>query len=185
MSTLAATLARAWRAPIGLVVSSRVPRKTFAVPRRAAFRVLASATDADAPRPKSGKKPVPPPHFLKPPDPPPSVDAWQNMVLLMDKPKDWTSFDVVGKTRSMSRKFGSKKVGHCGTLDPMATGLLILCVGKATETRRVLHRHGQVLHRHDAPRRDHPLAGRRHGTRRDVPLGTHHRRGPRPRAPPR
>ena len=133
MSTLAATLARAWRAPIGLVVSSRVPRKTFAVPRRAAFRVLASATDADAPRPKSGKKPVPPPHFLKPPDPPPSVDAWQNMVLLMDKPKDWTSFDVVGKTRSMSRKFGSKKVGHCGTLDPMATGLLILCVGKATK----------------------------------------------------
>ena len=55
------------------------------------------------------------------------------MVLLMDKPKDWTSFDVVGKTRSMSRKFGSKKVGHCGTLDPMATGLLILCVGKATK----------------------------------------------------
>ena len=133
MSTLAATLARAWRAPVGLVVSSRVPRKTFAVPRRAAFRVSASAADADAPRPKSGKKPVPPPHFLRPPDPPPSVDAWQNMVLLMDKPQDWTSFDVVGKTRSMSRKFGSKKVGHCGTLDPMATGLLILCVGKATK----------------------------------------------------
>jgi len=55
------------------------------------------------------------------------------MVLLMDKPKGWTSFDVVGKTRSLTRKFGSKKVGHCGTLDPDATGLLILCVGKATK----------------------------------------------------
>ena len=57
---------RRWRArgarPLGWSLS-RVPRKTFAVPRRAAFRVLASATDADAPRPKSGKKPVPPPHF--------------------------------------------------------------------------------------------------------------------------
>ena len=39
----------------------------------------------------------------------------------------------MGKTRSMTRKFGVKKVGHCGTLDPDATGLLILCVGKATK----------------------------------------------------
>lgn len=38
-----------------------------------------------------------------------------------------------GKTRSLSRKMGVKKVGHCGTLDPMATGLLILCIGKATK----------------------------------------------------
>jgi len=38
-----------------------------------------------------------------------------------------------GKTRSLARKMGVKKVGHCGTLDPMATGLLILCLGKATK----------------------------------------------------
>jgi tRNA pseudouridine55 synthase len=51
-------------------------------------------------------------------------------VLLIDKPLDWTSFDVVKKIRS-SGKF--KKVGHAGTLDPLATGLLILCMGKMTK----------------------------------------------------
>ena len=85
------------------------------------------------PKKKKKKKPPPSPFFLSPPNPPPSAETWQNMVLLMDKPKGWTSFDVVGKTRSMTRKFGVKKVGHCGTLDPDATGLLILCVGKATK----------------------------------------------------
>ncbi len=50
-------------------------------------------------------------------------------VLLVDKPAGWTSFDVVNKIRILSR---AKKVGHCGTLDPFATGLLILCTGKAT-----------------------------------------------------
>lgn len=56
-------------------------------------------------------------------------------VLLIDKPKEWTSFDVVGKVRSMLRqKTGQKvKVGHAGTLDPLATGLLIVLVGKATK----------------------------------------------------
>ena len=83
--------------------------------------------------PPKPKKEIPPPFFLSPPHPPPSPECWQNMVLLMDKPKGWTSFDVVGKTRSMTRKFGVKKVGHCGTLDPDATGLLILCIGKATK----------------------------------------------------
>ncbi|MDH5596762.1 MAG: tRNA pseudouridine(55) synthase TruB [Candidatus Peregrinibacteria bacterium] len=51
-------------------------------------------------------------------------------LLLIDKPSGWTSFDVVAKIRN---KLGVKKVGHSGTLDPMATGLLILCVGKATK----------------------------------------------------
>jgi tRNA pseudouridine55 synthase len=58
-------------------------------------------------------------------------------VLLIDKPKDWTSFDVVNKLRfTVKHKLGIKKikVGHAGTLDPMATGLLILCVGKYTKT---------------------------------------------------
>ncbi len=51
-------------------------------------------------------------------------------LLLIDKPKDWTSFDVVAKVRNAIR---IKKVGHAGTLDPMATGLLILCTGKWTK----------------------------------------------------
>ncbi len=57
-------------------------------------------------------------------------------VLLIDKPSDWTSFDVVNKTRLMFKQhLGIKKikVGHAGTLDPLATGLLLVCVGKATK----------------------------------------------------
>ena len=57
-------------------------------------------------------------------------------VLLVDKPLDWTSFDVVNKLRFAIRKrFGFRKikVGHAGTLDPRATGLLIICTGKMTK----------------------------------------------------
>lgn len=56
-------------------------------------------------------------------------------LLLIDKPTGWTSFDVVAKTRGViKRSVGRKvKVGHAGTLDPMATGLLILAIGKATK----------------------------------------------------
>ncbi len=56
-------------------------------------------------------------------------------VLLFDKPYRCTSYDVVGKVRGiMWRKVGHKvKVGHAGTLDPLATGLLIVCVGKMTK----------------------------------------------------
>lgn len=55
---------------------------------------------------------------------------------LFDKPYRWTSFDVVGKVRSMCKQaFGERlKVGHAGTLDPLATGLLIVCIGKDTKT---------------------------------------------------
>lgn len=51
-------------------------------------------------------------------------------VLLIDKPLEWTSFDVVRKIRNAVR---TKKVGHAGTLDPLATGLLIVCTGKFTK----------------------------------------------------
>lgn len=51
-------------------------------------------------------------------------------VLLIDKPLTWTSFDVVKKLK-FAGKF--KKIGHAGTLDPLATGLLILCTGKMTK----------------------------------------------------
>jgi tRNA pseudouridine55 synthase len=51
-------------------------------------------------------------------------------VFLIDKPIQWTSFDVVKKVRNALR---IKKVGHAGTLDPLATGLLIVCAGKQTK----------------------------------------------------
>lgn len=54
----------------------------------------------------------------------------EGKVLLIDKPFRWTSFDVVRKVRNMLR---IKKVGHAGTLDPLATGLLIVCTGKFTK----------------------------------------------------
>lgn len=60
----------------------------------------------------------------------------QGEMLLVRKPCNWTSFDVVGKVRSLIRKnTGLKKIriGHAGTLDPLATGLLILCTGKFTK----------------------------------------------------
>ena len=51
-------------------------------------------------------------------------------MLLIDKPFKWTSFDVVRKIRYLTK---TKKVGHAGTLDPLATGLLIVCTGKFTK----------------------------------------------------
>jgi tRNA pseudouridine55 synthase len=54
----------------------------------------------------------------------------QGKVLLIDKPLRWTSFDVVQKLRNILR---IKKIGHAGTLDPLATGLLIICTGKFTK----------------------------------------------------
>jgi tRNA pseudouridine55 synthase len=62
-----------------------------------------------------------------------------NGILLIDKPKNWTSFDVVAKVRGMVRaETGQKKpkVGHAGTLDPLATGLLIVLVGKDATKRQ-------------------------------------------------
>lgn len=63
-------------------------------------------------------------------------DYKTGQVLLIDKPMKWTSFQVVNKVRWLIRKqYGLKKikVGHAGTLDPLATGLLILCTGKFTK----------------------------------------------------
>jgi tRNA pseudouridine55 synthase len=64
-----------------------------------------------------------------------TFDFQKGEVLVFDKPLDWTSFDLVQKVRnSICRKLKIKKlkVGHAGTLDPKATGVLILCTGKAT-----------------------------------------------------
>lgn len=67
---------------------------------------------------------------------PQEVNFRDGLMMLIDKPKDWTSFDVVNKLRyKVKYKLGVKKikVGHAGTLDPMATGLLIVCIGKYTK----------------------------------------------------
>jgi tRNA pseudouridine55 synthase len=65
-----------------------------------------------------------------------NVDFLSGITLLVDKPMGWTSFDVVGKLRGLLRKKLQRKnikVGHAGTLDPLATGLLIVAIGKDTQ----------------------------------------------------
>ena len=63
-----------------------------------------------------------------------TMDFSEGEVILIDKPLDWTSFDVVNKIKfALKRTVGPVKIGHAGTLDPKATGLLILCTGKKTK----------------------------------------------------
>ena len=64
------------------------------------------------------------------------MDFTAGEIIAIDKPYTWTSFQIVNKVRyHLSRKFNVKrfKVGHAGTLDPLATGVLLLCTGKATK----------------------------------------------------
>mgnify|MGYP001181181020 FL=1 len=66
-----------------------------------------------------------------------SLNFKEGQLILIDKEPNWTSFDVVNKIRSsIKKKFNIKKikVGHAGTLDPLATGLLIICCGKMTKS---------------------------------------------------
>lgn len=70
------------------------------------------------------------------PDTPFPAEFPKGAVLLLDKPLSWSSFDVVNKVRYLlCKRFGVKryKVGHAGTLDPLATGLLVLCIGDYTK----------------------------------------------------
>ncbi len=65
-----------------------------------------------------------------------AFNFWDGEMLLVDKPLGWTSFDVVNSLRYFickAYKIKKLKVGHAGTLDPMATGLLIICTGKMTK----------------------------------------------------
>ena len=59
-----------------------------------------------------------------------NLDYLAGQVILIDKPVNWTSFNVVSRVRRLTKV---KKVGHAGTLDPLATGLLIVCTGKKTK----------------------------------------------------
>ena len=66
-----------------------------------------------------------------------SLNFKEGQLILIDKEPNWTSFDVVNKIRSsIKKKLNIKKikVGHAGTLDPLATGLLIICCGKMTKS---------------------------------------------------
>ncbi len=66
----------------------------------------------------------------------PETDFKEGQLLLMDKGLDWTSFDVVNKVRTQlkyRRNLPKIKVGHAGTLDPLASGLLLICTGKMTK----------------------------------------------------
>lgn len=72
------------------------------------------------------------------------TDFSEGQVLLFDKPLYWTSFDLVKKVKNLIRNsFGIKKikVGHAGTLDPLASGLMIICTGRATKTISLIQDH--------------------------------------------
>lgn len=72
------------------------------------------------------------------------MDFVAGEVIAINKPYTWTSFQVVSKIRYLlSRKYGIKrfKVGHAGTLDPLASGVLLLCTGKATKRIEELQSH--------------------------------------------
>ncbi len=64
-----------------------------------------------------------------------SCDPINGGIWVVNKPEGWTSFDVVNKIRRLT---GIKKVGHAGTLDPFATGVLLICLGKATKKSAAL-----------------------------------------------
>lgn len=71
------------------------------------------------------------PTFSKKKLPDPSFDFKSGAAFLVNKPKSWSSFDVV---KHLRKCVDLRKIGHAGTLDPMATGLLVLCTGKGTKS---------------------------------------------------
>jgi TruB family pseudouridylate synthase (N terminal domain) len=94
-----------------------------------------SCTAAEQPH-TSKRTPPPRPSIIPPPVlPSKDDDIWSNCALLVDKPADWTSSDVVCKLRW---RLNVKKIGHAGTLDPQATGLLVVCIGKGTKNSEAL-----------------------------------------------
>eukprot|EP01023_Acetabularia_acetabulum_P010783 TRINITY_DN14910_c0_g2_i2.p1 TRINITY_DN14910_c0_g2~~TRINITY_DN14910_c0_g2_i2.p1 ORF type:complete len:303 (-),score=26.86 TRINITY_DN14910_c0_g2_i2:400-1308(-) len=77
---------------------------------------------------REGKKG--PPELVRPGELPQDLRVWQNACVCIDKPVNWTSMDVCAKLRGTVKV---KKVGHAGTLDPLATGLLIILTGSGTK----------------------------------------------------
>ena len=93
-------------------------------------------------------------------------------VLLVDKAPGMTSHDVVAIVR---RALNTKKVGHCGTLDPLATGLLIVVLGRGTKIPGFADGRGQGIRRHDDPRHDHRQPGPRGPDHRKLAGAAGHR----------
>ena len=84
------------------------------------------------------------------PERPPRAAGGPAGLLVVDKPAGWTSHDVVARVRRLA---GTRKVGHAGTLDPMATGVLVLGVGRATRLLDLPGRGRQDVRRDDPARR--------------------------------
>lgn len=79
--------------------------------------------------------------LIEPTTNPEELNPPEGQLLLVNKPREWTSFDVVNKLRyhiKRSYKLKKIKVGHAGTLDPLATGLLLICAGKKTKELHLL-----------------------------------------------
>lgn len=79
--------------------------------------------------------------LIEPTTKPEDLNPPEGQLLLVNKPYKWTSFDVVNKLRyhiKRSYKLKKVKVGHAGTLDPLATGLLLICAGKKTKELHLL-----------------------------------------------
>ncbi len=87
-----------------------------------------------SPSPGSGSEPQTEPHMQPPPQPAPPSSGVTGLVVI-DKEAGWTSHDVVARCR---RIFGQRRVGHAGTLDPDATGVLLVGLGRATRLLRFL-----------------------------------------------
>ncbi len=77
------------------------------------------------------------------------MNATASGLLIIDKPTGWTSHQVVGRVR---RVFGTRKVGHAGTLDPMATGVLIVGLNDDASVRRLKGPERPVNNQHDRAR---------------------------------
>jgi tRNA pseudouridine55 synthase len=120
----------------------------------------------------------------------------EGYVLCVDKPYEWTSTDVVRKVKYSLERLGWRriKVGHAGTLDPLATGVLIVCIGKATKRVEELQAErkeyvadivlGATTVSYDL---EHPVEGEfpwRHITRGDVELALSNLTGERLQTPP-
>ncbi len=113
-----------------------------------------------------------------------ATDDVSNSVVLVDKPAGWTSFEVI---RWLRRRAATRKVGHAGTLDPMATGLLVCMTGRCTKLARVFLemekeyegtlRLGQTTPSFDADTAVDRSVPADHVTRSDVEAAAHRFRG--------
>ncbi len=114
----------------------------------------------------------------------------EGYIAVMDKPLSWTSTDVVRKIKSALRRLGYRKkskVGHAGTLDPLASGILLVCIGRATKMVDALQAEEKEYVADVMLGATTPSHDLEHEIDRTYPWGAHHagsgRRKPSPRSP--